>query len=882
MKMVRMSCGLLTALALCALVPRAVGYERLDHGVWYLRVTNPTGAAQRLCVRVYFNPNQKPWYGDVAYLCQTGETEKLPGTNQWLAPGASSPWMDLSPHMSRRPTFGSADQYLSPVLLGAMYAHTGQSLRLVAELACGRLKRVQRRIEIDEPRPTWLGAATWLGGKPLPTAALLVPIDPGSGQRILTAEEAARQQLDWIAACGPTPTPPRDILFIAHQWQVAYRNPTHLQELNTGILRQLGYNNLVQFAKDSNDVAAIRAAGWEPVRAIHVGRRDAAKKAAELKDKGLWEWVRLANFGDEIDIRLDAKPEQQDAAFVAYLRERGFRPIDFVRPADEARAAALPEAEQWGLVHLGGPLPPAKTKLFFEAATFRYRLWTRELAADTEAVRQAFPPGTDTGANFSPHLSVWPDVRKWINIFRDGGMTMPWSEDWWWQVPEASPQSYGLLLDGLRRAADYRGAPFCFYTITDPGATPAHLLRMNYFALGHQAKVIDHFNIYNQILGTCDYIDFVESRDKFPVIRRILGDVGRIDARLARARLVPAEAGIILSIASDVWNTEDLLSKDPPQENLYHATMNLENHERKALWLALRHAQFPVDLLTDEDVAAGVPERFKVLYVVGPELLAGAAPRLRAWVEAGGTLVAVGGGGVLNQYREMQPAMTELYGLVDARLTRQARTVSPSRDLPGAAPVDTLTFDAAYGGVTLPAYYAKQELSPTADSRVVAYFANGDPAAVERRQGKGRVLIMGALPGLAYLAPGQAARQKSGGHLPLLGAARRTDRNRMPEVFPEDVRRLIAEPAETAGVQRPVRTSDALVEATLQQGDKGAVVTLISFRNDPVEALTVTLSGLPAAKAVTSLRHGKLEVRQSAAGPQVTVPVDQGDFLVVD
>ncbi len=877
-------CGVPVLLALLAVGGSGMAYERLPTGVWSLRVTNPTNATEKLCVRVYFNPNRNPWRGDVIYVAQGGEQEKAPQKEQWLAPGQSSPWVDLGAHMSASPTFGGAQNYLAPVLLGAMYAPTGQHLRLIADLASGPSQRVRRTLDVSDPQPTRMGASTWLGGLALPTLALLVPVNPDGGQRIWTAEEAARQQLDWIAGFGPTPTPPRDILFICHQWLVTFRNPTRLQAMNTEILRRLGYNNLTQFAKDAADVEAIRATGWEPVRAIHVGRTDAEKQAAKLKEKGLWDWVKLANFGDEIDISLKATPEQQDAAFVEYLRGRGFRPLDFVKPADEAKAAAVPEAQQWPFVHLGGPLAPEKTKLFFEAAAFRYRLWSKELSADTEAIRRNFPPGTETGANFSPHLSVWPDVRKWINVFRDGGMTMPWSEDWWWQVPEASPQSYGLLLDGLRRASDYRGAPYCFYTIPDPGETAEHMLRMNYFALGHQAKLINHFDIYNQILGTCDYIDFVESEAKFRVIHRILTDVGKIDARLYRARMRPAEAGVVLSLANDIWNTDDLLAQDPPKQNLYHATRNVDSHERKALWLALRHAHLPVDLITDEDVAAGIPPRFKVLYVVGQEMMSAAAPRLRRWVEDGGTLVAVGGAGLLDQYRETQAAMLDLYGLSDAKLERSTRTISPSRDLPGAEPLDTLTFDAAHGGLRLPAYISRHVLTPASNTIVTARFANGDPAAVERRLGRGRVMLIGSLPGLAYLQPGQADRSAGQGLAPLLGAstANRAVRRQMPGVFPEDVRRLIAEPAETAGVRRQIVTSDPLVEATLQEGDKGAVVTLISFKNDPAESLTVTLVGLPAARQITSLRHGPLEITRTDKGPQVSLPVDQGDFLVVD
>lgn len=911
--------AVLLAMATCG---QALAYERLSPGTWFLRVQNPPDATQRLCVRVYFNPNREPWNGDTIYIAAPGEStrpppaadgsrgpgphppfmKKAPPVSEWLDPGQASPWVDIGPYMSRSPQFGVRD-YLSPVLLGAMYAAgrsglvdaeldavagnnrskpaepkpmAGNRLRLIAELATGPDKQVQRKLEVDDSNATKLGASTWLGRDPLPTLALLVPVKPAGGQRIWTAEEAAQQQLDWVKSYGAPPTPPREMLFLCGQWQVAFRNPTKLQALNTEILRRLGYNNLTQFAKDAADIEAIRSSGWEPIPGTEMRTWHAEKQIAELKEKGLWKWFKVVSFGDEIEITPHGKPEEQDAAFVADLRARGFQARDFIRPADETNAAALSDEEQWQLVRLGGPLPPERPKLFFEAATFRYRMATRQMAERTASIRTNFPPGIQTGANYSPHLSVWPDVRKWINVFRDGGMTMPWSEDWWWQVPEASPQSYGFLLDALRHAADYHQAPYCFYTIPNANYHEgsdigSHLLRMNYFALGHQAKIINHFNIFNQIFGTCDFIDFLESEAKYRVLHRVLNDVGRIDGRLYAARLRPAEAGILLSIANDVWNNDTLLAKDPPVERLYSATLNVDNHERKALWLALRHAHVPVDLLTDEDATSRIPSRFKVLYVVGNEILGQAVKPLRRWVEAGGTLVAIGGGGVLNQYREKQSAVLDLYGLSDQTVEPGKRSLRPANDLPKMESVDLLTFDAAHGGLQLPAFCGVRRLTPAAGTPVVATFRDGTPAAIDRKVGKGRVLVIGALPGLAYLQPGIGGR-----------------RHGMTLDYPDAVRRRIVEPAETAKVQRHVTTSDPLVEATLQEGKLGAVVTLISFRvipdswTPPTEKLTVTLSGLPHARKVTSLRHGELEVKPTDQGPQVSLPVDQGDFLVVD
>lgn len=844
-------------------------YARLKPGVWFLRVTNPADSGAALCTRVYFNPNRLPWTGDTIYLAQGGERPEVPAKEEWLAPGASSDWVDISPHMSASPTFGSGE-YLSPVFLGAMYEPAATKLRLQVELALGPEKRLVRRLDLADPNPTLIGYAVWFANPPrLPTLGLLIPVDPTRSRRIWTLEEAAEQQLQWIDSFGPTPKAPRYLHFICHQSWLALKNPTRLERLQAEIVRRLGYGNLTQFARDGEEIEALRQMGVEPQRAIIAHHSDdLAGQARKLKEAGLWEYVRLVNFGDEIDIKLTTPPAEQDAAFVAYLKEKGLDPLDFVRPEDELAARALPPAEQWRYVRLGGPLPPDKPKLLYESGTFRYRLWARELAEQTRIVEAVFPPGTVTGANFSPHLSVWPDARKWIHLFRDGGMSMPWSEDWWWQVPEASPQSYGYLLTALRHAADYHQAPYCFYTIPDPGESAEHLLRMNYFALGHQAKMIDHFAIYHQAYATCDYIDFLESRDSFRSIHRILSAASQVDERLYRARMRRAEVAILIPSASDVWNTEDLLTSTEPEKanSLYWAQQNVDNHERKALWLALRHAHFPVDVVTDEDVAAGGLAGYKVVYLVGQEIVAAAVPALVEWVRGGGTLIGSGGGGLLNEYREPLPAMSALYGVARAELQRPVRSLGPSTDLPKMQPLDTITVTGLPGvaRTTLPVYCYRQTLQPDAEGTVLGTYSDGSPALVGREWGAGRALLAGGLAGLAYLQPSQVNRRD------------------MPEQFPRALRALITAPAQSAGVARHVVTSDPLVEATLQEGPLGAIVTLISFRNQPQRAVTVGLPGLPAARSVRSIQHGRLEVTRTKAGPTVRLPVDQGDFLVVD
>ena len=146
-------------------------------------------------------------------------------------------------------------------------------------------------------------------------------------------------------------------------------------------------------------------------------------------------------------------------------------------------------------------------------------------------------------------------------------------------------------------------------------------------------------------------MDWTLSANMFPAIHDVIRDAGAVEQRLYPAMPKPADVAILLSRAADTWDTEDLGGAG----HLYGAKYNVNNDERKALWLALRHAQYPVDLITDEDVAEAREQaqaRTRLLYIVGSEMLAAAAEPLKQWVRDGGVVYATGGAGLLDEYHQ--------------------------------------------------------------------------------------------------------------------------------------------------------------------------------------------------------------------------------------
>jgi beta-galactosidase len=140
-------------------------------------------------------------------------------------------------------------------------------------------------------------------------------------------------------------------------------------------------------------------------------------------------------------------------------------------------------------------------------------------------------------------------------------------------------------------------------------------------------------------------------------------------------------------------------------------------------------------------------DQYARLYLPMPTMLhARTAERLRAWVEAGGTLISEGcpaywgdGGWVGTQQPRF--GLDELFG---ARESYVEFTPDLLTDLRLTVRVHGIDHDIA-GGVFLQAY------TPTTGTAVGQY-ADGQVAVVENRFGKGRTLLIGTMPGAGFTA----------------------------------------------------------------------------------------------------------------------------------
>ena len=832
-------------LVLSVLSGPVFGAGTVGEGRLFLRFTNTRPDEARVQIRVVliYNDNEPlkvGWHSPDYRVGRDGlEAAKIP-IERWLEPGQSSPWVDIGQYMILR-GLRSPDSYLAPVLCSVMTEGEADGLHLLTEVAQGRGQGVMRRINTNRPGikardarkrheyPWRLGWGIWQSRGPyLPTVGLLIPTRPEHGTRIYTLAEALDWQLDFIEDFPGFGRKPAKLIFTT-------RGRREIKDA-------LGYN------------------GWP-------------------------EGTVQGNLGDEIFIVHHALPaEEQEKRFREHLKARGVDPLDYIKEEDEEKARALSKREQWQFVHIK-PGIPRKPRHYYESANFRYHLWYEQLRAKRLEIEAAHPTQRVlTGSNFSPHLNVWPDVRQWIGPFKSGAMTMSWSEDWWWQIAEPTPQTHAFLLDALRLAHSYHGAPIQYYIMPLRGQSPDNFRRMNVLALAHGAKILNHFHTQSQVMTTGDYVDFMESPPMYQAMHDVISQAGAVESRLYPAMPQKAAVAVMLSRASDTWDTEDLGGAG----HLVKAKYNVNNDERKSLYLALRHAQVPVDLITDEDIAEGKLAPYRVLYLVGSEMLAQAAEPLKQWVGGGGILYATAGGGLLDEYRQPLETLYEMYGIRSHQLARRQRHIrkypKPRAwdSLAKTDPLDTLAIghnDQGVEELRIGAWFYRETFEPTGTAGSIGVYEDEHAVGgVVNHYGQGRTIYVGALAGLAYMRPAMIATARV-----------------LPTKFSAKLRDFITTPVRWARLSPPVAASDPLVETQFMTGAGGTIVVLINWRDEPVEDLVLRF---PGHKTVTSVRslsqagvfkgsletqeRGTLEITTEDGVPRVRLRLEVTDYLLVN
>ncbi len=561
--------------------------------------------------------------------------------------------------------------------------------------------------------------------------------------------------------------------------------------------------------------------------------------------------IAVVSLGDEIGLP-QPRGETADESFRAWLRSQGVSPqnVDPAAGGDWKRIAYDPTPS----------LKDKKPGLYYWSKRYLYHYGIQAIKQRTDILRRHLPNAC-IGANFSPHSPTehvyLGETFKWITCFRAGGMTLPWSEDYIWQLPIGTPQMNNINLDlfraGLRGKQDGK---ILYYVMPHwPGNTPNTWRRMFYGAIGHGMKIVDLFEFRPVQAAYTE--NHVTNRQMYLTVLRSFRELGLFEDIVQDGHVCPAEVALWFSETGDIWN---------------------DNHGsfaagKRSLYSAIRHQQVPLDFVIEQDAFDGTLSQYKVLYLTDNHVSTAASQRIATWVERGGMLLATAGAGMFDELNRPNQVLRKLLGVdqisLDSPGGRQVTYIK--QDLPFTAPIDMVTWRRGEEAAAMPVIGIRSRVRLKGAS-AEATFKDGSPAITSLAVGKGRVFYCGLLPGLSYYKPAIPLRPVD------RGAADDAMSHFLPTDFDPAATDLIGLP--TRDLKRPVECSQPLVETTVIQSNHGTLIPLVNWTPSPIEALRVKLA-IPLPKKQISLASGRPVKRTKESGNLVlTFDIDVADALM--
>ena len=125
------------------------------------------------------------------------------------------------------------------------------------------------------------------------------------------------------------------------------------------------------------------------------------------------------------------------------------------------------------------------------------------------------------------------------------------------------------------------------------------------------------------------------------------------------AQAQPASVALLYSQTSDTW---------------LDGVGTIGAH-KKAMYLALRHLQMPIDVVIEEDALSGALRQYTTLYITEPHISEAAGAAIAQWVRNdGGVVFATAGAGLRNEFNITNQAVSALLGVTETATRSSAHS----------------------------------------------------------------------------------------------------------------------------------------------------------------------------------------------------------------
>ncbi len=594
---------------------------------------------------------------------------------------------------------------------------------------------------------------------------------------------------------------------------------------------------------------------------------DGARIAKELaKPAGTSTYHFLAHYVicDEIQTldfrRVD--PEKLNRWFRDYLRSKGETDATLGQPIDKVAYPAAAMFEK--TLPRDADLPTRK--LMYYAGKFGQWWSVKQLRQTSDLLRQSLagaPQRVKTETLPSDHcfFNAWGPPHtamgyRGLDFFEIGtqqAVDVISAEDWLglnhmygpsytWTGQHALGYLCAIYRSGIGdRPVELRA----LITPSDDG----YLRLKAYAALAQGCKSFFFWTFGPTYIGTENY--WSDLRSQYDGLAKLVHALEQSESVLISARPSRDPVALLYSVSHDMWHTDDPASFV----------------ENRLTWAALRHLSVQPDLLREEDVEAGRLSSYRVLYVTGQCLTRKAAAEIDRWVREGGVVYLSAGAATRDEF--FQPHLAPFAAAVwpdDAarQMTKQQGHAYNERvDLPRIKPLAKVRVTLDGQTAELPAIGCRLDLREQIGPGQFGTFDDGRPAAAHVSHGKGQVIAVGFLPGLAY-------------------SPYKVNQTTLDEVWPPQPRMLFALPLRAAlGDRRVLQLSEPVVEGSLLVGPAGAAVVLINHTYKPIGKLQVRI-GVPLefSKAI-STEGVAVQVARTNEGTTLELPLEWTDIVLL-
>lgn len=825
-----------------------------------------------LHVHIFADHHRAPWYGHW-HLSKSGTDKGLyPAKKDLLASGEQSPWCNITPML-----YQDSGAILN---ITARYTYHERADRLKGTFEFASApdeKHIVRSFDVDS----------------VPNG-LVIAMPPN----LVTQENRSRFKRDreFADATGkfadafPWPTigkRPTKIPFFVSASVGGYGTPVD-QSIQDREWKTLGY-----YGFSNQEKHDLHGRIWRMLGKSYC-RPDIAtmQKNTDLYRKAFAEAGHDPK--DIAYVQLTDEPTGQPTAFMAvnlsyqtafrtWLKKLGKTPKDLL-------------VSDWNAVK-----PVADTDrdrypcLYYFTQRFRTRALGDFMAVQKDMIERAYGRTLPTLVNFSDgatySANFYAQGVDYFELLDNDRQNAIWSEDW--ANGASSYQCAAYNVDLMRAAARDRKQVIGHYLIAHAGRKSWDIKTKAAGETARGVRLWQNFK-YGTSWGSHEGGPSWKSHvwynrpEVWKANAEVVREIGGAEDLLVDAVADPADVAILYSSSSDAW-----------QVGRNHAY----GFNRMHTWMALAHAQIPVDFIAERQVERGQLDGRKICYLSGPNLTRAAALKLRDWVIAGGTLFLSAGAAMRDEFNRPMNILNEIVPANREPIT----TTQPFRNSGSYVHILKATDTASVAGTEMEILSVKQPQTPKPNARTVANFSAGSPALIEGKAGRGTVYSAGFLPALDYIKQAVVARRsliaerdnalksaalQGSNPAPAINlsdtqetesADPRIDRSYNPWEFPAKVRTFLLTPVRTAKVQPPLECNVPLIDAVLLRAPNGIVIPLSNHTLVPQANVRLTLrTGDQQIDRVESIHQGTLDYVEKEPGEiSISLPLGASDYVKI-